>query len=48
MLSGMNLNAEFVNRTESLFGNEIYIRFSQALEKEPVVSVRYITEKCCR
>ena len=41
----MNLNAEFVNRTESLFGNEIYIRFSQALEKEPVVSVRYNEQK---
>lgn len=40
-LFGMELNADFVNRTESLFGKEIYSRFSQALDTEPVVSIRY-------
>ncbi|MBQ8336520.1 MAG: rRNA cytosine-C5-methyltransferase [Bacteroidaceae bacterium] len=41
----MELNAEFVRRTEQLFGNEIYSRFSQALDEEPVVSVRYNARK---
>lgn len=41
----MKLNADFVNKTESLFGNEIYSRFSQALDMEPVVSVRYNEQK---
>ena len=37
----MELNAEFVERTGSLFGEEIFGRFVQALEKEPVVSIRH-------
>ena len=37
----MELNIDFVNRTESLFGKEIYSRFVQALDREPVVSIRY-------
>ncbi|MBR4848024.1 MAG: rRNA cytosine-C5-methyltransferase [Bacteroidaceae bacterium] len=41
----MKLNADFVNRTEALFGKELYARFSQALDVEPVVSVRYNTRK---
>ena len=41
----MKLNADFVNRTETLFGKELYARFSQALDVEPVVSVRYNTRK---
>ena len=41
----MNLNADFVNRTEALFGKELYARFVQALDVEPVVSVRYNEQK---
>ena len=41
----MNLNADFVNRTEALFGKELYARFVQALDVEPVVSVRYNEHK---
>ena len=41
----MKLNADFVNRTENLFGKEIYDRFVQALEVEPVVSVRHKEKK---
>lgn len=37
----MELNADFVERTESLFGKEVYGRFVQALEEEPVVSIRH-------
>lgn len=37
----MNLNAEFVERTETLFGKEVYARFAQALDEEPVVSIRH-------
>ena len=37
----MKLNADFVKRTEALFGKDVYARFMQALEVEPVVSVRY-------
>ena len=40
----MELNLKFVERTRSLFGEERYGRFVQALEKEPVVSVR-VNEK---
>ena len=41
----MKLDAEFVDRTESLFGKERFARFSQALDGEPVVSIRYNTAK---
>ena len=41
----MNLNAEFVERTEALLGKEAYARFAQALDEEPVVSVRYNEQK---
>lgn len=41
----MKLNTDFINRTESLFGKEVYSRFSQALDVEPVVSVRYNEQK---
>lgn len=37
----MDLNAEFVERTGGLFGKETYGRFIQALEEEPVVSIRH-------
>ena len=36
----MELNEKFVERTRMLFGEERYGRFVQALEKEPVVSIR--------
>lgn len=36
----MELNDKFVERTRVLFGEERYGRFVQALEKEPVVSIR--------
>ena len=36
----MELNDKFVERTRVLFGEERYGRFAQALEKEPVVSIR--------
>ena len=42
----MELNAEFVARTESLFGAERYSRFEEALSDDPVVSVRYNRTKC--
>ena len=35
----------FVERTRALFGEERYVRFAQALEKEPVVSVRFNERK---
>ena len=41
----MNLNTDFVNRTEALFGKELYARFAQALDVEPVVSIRYNEQK---
>lgn len=41
----MKLDADFVNRTEGLFGKEIYGRFVQALDVEPVVSIRYNAKK---
>ena len=37
----MELNAVFVERTRLFFGEERYARFEQALEKEPVVSIRH-------
>lgn len=37
----MDLNAEFVERTGALFGKETYGCFIQALEEEPVVSIRH-------
>lgn len=41
----MELNAEFVERTQALFGKERYERFAQALNDEPVVSIRYNSKK---
>ena len=41
----MELNPAFVERTEKLFGKERFARFMQALDGEPVVSVRYNTSK---
>ncbi len=37
----MNLNSAFVDRTELLFGKERFARFIEALDGEPVVSIRY-------
>ena len=37
----MELNGNFVERTRALFGEERYGRFVQALETEPVVSIRF-------
>lgn len=37
----MELKAGFVSRTASLFGEERFGRFADALDKEPVVSIRY-------
>lgn len=37
----MNLNIDFIKRTEELFGKDRFDRFVQALNDEPVVSVRY-------
>ena len=37
----MELNGRFVERTRALFGEERYGRFVQALETEPVVSIRF-------
>ena len=45
MISGMKLNTDFTNRTETLFGKELYARFAQALDVEPVVSVRHNVKK---
>ena len=41
----MELNAAFVERTRLLFGQERYQCFEQALEEEPVVSIRYNCSK---
>lgn len=41
----MELNTAFVERTELLFGKERFARFVEALEGEPVVSIRYNTSK---
>ena len=41
----MKLNQAFINRTELLFGKERFTRFMQALDGEPVVSIRYNTSK---
>ncbi|MBR4065633.1 MAG: rRNA cytosine-C5-methyltransferase [Bacteroidaceae bacterium] len=41
----MNLNDDFAERTRSLFGEELYGRFVQALDEEPVVSVRHNDNK---
>ncbi len=37
----MELNVDFMNRTEALFGKEVFSKFMQALDSEPVVSIRY-------
>lgn len=41
----MKLDAEFIERTRALFGNEVYDRFVQALDEEPVVSIRHNANK---
>ena len=41
----MKLNTAFVDRTELLFGKERFARFIEALEGEPVVSLRYNVSK---
>ena len=41
----MELNGKFVERTRALFGEERYGRFVQALETEPVVSIRFNDRK---
>ena len=41
----MKLNTAFVDRTELLFGKERFARFVEALNREPVVSIRYNTSK---
>ena len=41
----MKLNTAFVDRTELLFGKERFARFFEALDCEPVVSIRYNTSK---
>ena len=41
----MELNTAFVERTELLFGKERFARFVEALDGEPVVSIRYNTSK---
>ena len=41
----MELNTAFVERTELLFGKERFARFMEALDTEPVVSIRYNTSK---
>ena len=41
----MELNTEFVTRTRSLFGEERFARFSDALNDSPVVSIRYNSVK---
>lgn len=43
----MELNAEFVERTRALFGEEMYDRFVKALDEEPVTSVRHNGQKGC-
>lgn len=37
----MKLDAEFIERTEKLFGKERFASFAAALDCEPVVSIRY-------
>ena len=37
----MKLDVEFVSRTESLFGKERFACFAAALDREPVISIRY-------
>ena len=41
----MKLNTAFVDRTERLFGKERFTRFCEALDCEPVVSIRYNVSK---
>ena len=41
----MKLNTAFVERTELLFGKERFARFMEALDGEPVVSIRYNVSK---
>ena len=41
----MELNAAFLNRTELLFGKGRFLRFMEALDADPVVSIRYNTSK---
>lgn len=41
----MKLNVEFVDRTRKIFGEKMFDCFVQALEKEPVVSVRHNEKK---
>ena len=41
MKQRLELNGKFVERTRALFGEERYGRFVQALETEPVVSIRF-------
>ena len=41
----MELNTAFVERTKLLFGKERFDRFVEALDGEPVVSIRYNTSK---
>lgn len=41
----MKLNTAFVERTELLFGKERFVRFMEALDGEPVVSIRYNVSK---
>ncbi len=41
----MELKEDFVERTKALFGEERYACFAEALNKEPMVSVRYNTKK---
>ncbi|MBR2637363.1 MAG: rRNA cytosine-C5-methyltransferase [Bacteroidaceae bacterium] len=43
----MELKADFIERTRLLFGEERYQRFLMALEKAPIVSVRYNEAKHC-
>lgn len=43
----MELNAEFVERTRALFGEEMYDRFVKALDEEPVTSIRHNGQKGC-
>lgn len=40
-MNKMELSADFVEQTKTLFGEERYLQFSSALETEPVVSVRH-------
>lgn len=41
----MELNKEFTERTEALFGTDRFERFSSALDLSPVVSIRHNTQK---